>query len=264
VPDLAAACPFGEVAGDPAAPGIVFVHGTRMSAAYWHVQMEALGRGFRVVAVDLPGHGRRRTTPFSHREALETIARGIALCNRGTAVVVGHSLGGYLTVDLAAETPERFRGLVLAGCTADARGMRTWPYRLVARLVQLIPEDRLTRWNDLLLRRRYPPDVIGPQIRAGYGFAAVPASWRAVYGRDHAKALSAYPGPVLFINGGRDRLFRSGERRFLRACPRARLRLLAGASHLSSLDRPAEFAAAVRDFAERAYGFGAATSDGTG
>jgi pimeloyl-ACP methyl ester carboxylesterase len=61
VPDPTAACPFGEVAGDPAAPGIVFVHGTRMAAAYWHVRMEVLGQRFRVVAVDLPGHGRRRT-----------------------------------------------------------------------------------------------------------------------------------------------------------------------------------------------------------
>jgi pimeloyl-ACP methyl ester carboxylesterase len=245
-----------EVVGDESAPGIVFVHGTRMAAAYWHLQSTALCDRFFVVAVDLPGHGRRRATPFCHEEALDTICRGISLCKGGAAIVVGHSLGGFLTMDAAAQAPERCRGLVLVGCTADARGVRTWPYRLVARVVPLISEERLARWNDRLLRRAYPPEVIEPQIRAGYGFAAVPAAWRAVFGRDHAATLARYPGPVLFLNGARDRLFRSGERRFLRACPHARLRVLPGAAHLSNLDRPAAFTEAVREFAERTYGIG--------
>lgn len=252
--DPSAPSSFAEVAGPATAPGIVFVHGTRMAAAYWHVQLAALRDQFRVVAVDLPGHGRRRGTPFSHRDALDTILRGIALCPGRAAVVVGHSLGGYLTMDVAARAPASCHGLVLAGCSAEARGPRTWPYRLAARLVTLVSEDRLTRWNDRLLRRLYPPEVIDHQIEAGYGFAAVPASWRAVLGRDHAAALAAYPGPVLLLNGVNDRLFRSGERHFLHACPRARLQLVPGASHLCNLDNPAAFTAAVRKFAEAVYG----------
>jgi pimeloyl-ACP methyl ester carboxylesterase len=244
----------GLVGGADGAPGIVLVHGTRMAGAYWHAQIVSLADRFRVVAPDLPGHGARRAERFSPREALDTIVRAIDGCAGGAAVVVGHSLGGFLVMDVAAEVPDRCRGLVLAGSTALARGPRTWPYRALAGVLPLLPEARLARWNDRLLRRLYPAELVEPQIAAGYGFAAVPASWRAVLGRDHRVALAAYPGPVLFLNGRRDVLFRSGERRYLRACPRARLRLLDGAGHLSSLDRPVEFTAAVRAFAASVYG----------
>jgi pimeloyl-ACP methyl ester carboxylesterase len=245
---------FADVGGAADAPGIVFVHGTRMAAPYWHAQLVALQDRFRVVAVDLPGHGARRATPFSHRDTLETILRGIALCPGGAAVVVGHSLGGYLVMSVAAAAPDRCRALVLVGCSADARGARTWPFRLAARLLPLLPERRLARWNDLLLRRLYPAELVEPQIAAGYGFAAIPASWRAVLDRDHARELRAYPGPVLILNGERDRLFRTDERRFLRACRNPQLRVLPGASHLCNLDQPAAFNAAIREFAESVYG----------
>jgi pimeloyl-ACP methyl ester carboxylesterase len=238
---------FAEVAGPEAAPGIVLVHGTRMAAAYWHAQVQALSDRFRVVAVDLPGHGRRRGIRFTHREALDTILRGVDPCRGGSAVVVGHSLGGYLAMDAAAEAPDRCRGLVLVGCTQRATGPRTWLYRVAASLLPLLPEERLTRLNDRLLRRRYPAELVEPQIAAGYGFAAVPASWRSVLGRDHLPLLARYPGPVLLLNGERD-WFRSGERQFLTACRRATLRVVPGASHLCNLDDPEAFEGAIREF----------------
>jgi pimeloyl-ACP methyl ester carboxylesterase len=245
---------FAEVAGAADAPGIVFVHGTRMAAAYWRAQLVALQDSFRVVAVDLPGHGGRRSTPFTHREALDTILRGIDLCAGGAAIVVGHSLGGYFVMDAAAEAPERCRALVLVGSTATAHGAKTWPFRLGAQLLPLLPEARLARWNDMLLRRLYPAELVEPQIAAGYGFAAIPPSWQAIFDRDHLAALGTYPGRVLILNGQRDVLFRSGERDFLRACPRATLRLLPGASHLANFDQPKAFNAAIREFAESVYG----------
>lgn len=245
---------LAEVSGPEDAPGIVLVHGTRMAAAYWHAQQTALQDRFRVVAVDLPGHGRNRDTAFTHQGAIDTILQGIALCPGKSAVVVGHSLGGYLVMDTAAQAPERCRALVLADCTALALGVKTWPYRLIIRLLPLFSEALLTRWTDRRLRWLYPAPLVEPQIAAGYGFAAVPPSWRAVLGRDHTAILAAYPGPVLILNGARDLLFRSGERRCLRACADARLRLLPGAGHLSNLDRPEAFTAAVAEFAETVYG----------
>jgi len=240
-------------AGPENAPGIVLVHGTRMAGAYWHRQVAALSARFRVLAVDLPGHGARRGEPFTHRAAVDTIVGAAGRCRGGAAMVVGHSLGGFLTMDAAAEAPERFSALVLHGCSARALGPATWPYQLALRLISRIPEARLTRWSDALLRRRYAGDLVGPQIAAGYGFSAIPAAWRSVLGRDHAAVLASYQGPVLILNGARDPLFRLGERRFLRLCRRARLRVIRGATHLASLDRPDEFTAAVREFAEEIY-----------
>ncbi len=240
-------------AGPEGAPGIVLVHGTRLAGASWHAQVVDLARDHRVLAVDLPGHGARRGEPFTHREAVDTILRAAAACPGGEAVLVGHSLGGFLVMDAAAEAPARCRGLVLAGCTALARGAATLPYRLALLALPLLSPARLAAWNDRLFRRLYSPEVIGPQLAAGYGFEAIPAAWGSVLGRDHARALAAFPGPVLCVNGARDLLFRRGERRFLRACPSARLEIVEGAGHLVTLDRPAEFTARVRALAAEAF-----------
>jgi pimeloyl-ACP methyl ester carboxylesterase len=241
----------GEVAGREDSPGLVLVHGTRMAGAYWRAQTLALADRFRVVAVDLPGHGRRRGEPFTHEAALRTITAAAASCAGGSAVVLGHSLGGFLAVDAATSAPERVRGLILAGSSADARGLQTVPFRLVVRLVALFSDERLTRWNDRALARLYPAEVIRPQQEAGYGFRAIGPAYRTVFGRDHAGALAtAYPGPILLLNGERDRLFRRNEQRWLARLPRARLALVPGAGHLSSWDAPQAFTAAVRAFLE--------------
>lgn len=221
-----------------------------MAGAYWAGLRAALEDRFRVVAVDLPGHGARRDEPFTHREAVDTILRALAACAGGAGLLLGHSLGGFLAMDAAAEAPARCRGLALVGCSARARGPGTLPYRLALRLLPRFSEERLTRWNDALLRRLYPPALIEPQVAAGYGFRAIPAAWRAVLGKDHARALASFPAPILVVNGARDRLFRSGERRFLRALPAtARLAVIEEAGHLVNLDQPARFEAVVRAFA---------------
>ena len=241
--------PFGGI-GDPSASGIVLVHGTRMAGAYWHAQRVALSDSYYVVAPDLPGHGARRTTPFTHAAALATIRTAIAACVGGTAIVVGHSLGGYLVMDLAAASPELCRALVLVGCSAVAQGPKTWPYRAVSRMLPLFPESALTRWNDRLLRRLYPAELVEHQIAAGYGFGAVATSWRTVLGRDHAPALHAFPRPVLVVNGARDRFFRSDEQYFVRSCTHGRLEVIANAGHLCNLDCPNEFTETLRTFAD--------------
>lgn len=241
----------GECAGREDAPGLVLVHGTRMAGAYWRAQTLALADRFRVLAVDLPGHGRRQGEPFSHREAMRTITEAAASCAGGSAIVLGHSLGGFLAGDAACLAPERVRGLILAGSTGDARGFQTLPYRLVVRLVALLSDERLTRWNDRALSRFYPPKVMGPQQEAGYGFRAIGPAYRSVFGRNHAGELRrAFPGPILLLNGERDRVFRRGEHAWLSRLPQAQLHVIPGAGHLSSWDAPEAFAAAVRAFAE--------------
>ena len=112
------------------------MHGTRMSGAYRHAHLVAFEDRFQVVTVDLPGHGSRRGLPYSHRQAVDTILSGIALCRANTAIVVGHSLGGYLTVDAAAEAPDRCKAVVLVGCSAVTRGVLTWPAQSTGLIVR--------------------------------------------------------------------------------------------------------------------------------
>ncbi|APU38595.1 alpha/beta fold hydrolase [Streptomyces sp. TN58] len=231
------------------APPIVLVHGTRFSAGQWSPQLAALEPDFPVTAVDLPGHGARAAQPWSLKAATEVIASAVDSLDRGPALVVGHSLGGYAALEFARHRPELLRGLVLAGASASARGAWATPYRCVAGLVTRIPADRLTRWNDRQLRRLYPPEVVEATLGAGYAFHTLPAAWGEVLGRFDAGAMAHVKAPVLILNGEKDTVFRSGEREFARAHPDARIELIPRARHLANFDDPGAFTDAVRRFA---------------
>lgn len=230
---------------------IVFVHGTRLSAGQWSMQLAALQDEFPVVAVDLPGHGERSAQPWSLSTSTEIIASAVDSLDRGPALVVGHSLGGYASLEFARRRPERLRGLILAGASAATRGPWAAPYRWVARLVPRLPADRLARWNDRLFRRLYPPEVVEATIRSGYAFHTLPAAWEEVLGRFDADAMRYVEAPALILNGEKDTLFRTGEADFARAHPHARVELIPRAGHLANFDAPDAFTDAVRRFARQ-------------
>jgi pimeloyl-ACP methyl ester carboxylesterase len=71
---------------------IVFLHGTRLTAAQWTPQVSALSDEFDCLAIDLPGHGARREQPFTLASASESVADAIATQAGGRAVLVGQSL----------------------------------------------------------------------------------------------------------------------------------------------------------------------------
>ncbi|MGW6690830.1 alpha/beta fold hydrolase [Streptomyces sp. NPDC054961] len=233
------------------APPIVFVHGTRFSAGQWSPQIAALRGDFRVAAVDLPGHGARSAEPWSLNAATEIIASAVDSLGCGPALVVGHSLGGYASLEFARRHPEQLRGLVLAGASASTRGPWATPYRWAAGLVPRIPAHQLARWNDRLLRRLYPPEVVEATILGGYGFHTLPAAWGEVLGRFDAGSTRHVAAPLLILNGEKDTVFRSGERDFARAHPHARVELIPRARHLANFDAPDAFTDAVRRFAQQ-------------
>ncbi|MBA0053801.1 alpha/beta hydrolase [Streptomyces sp. AJS327] len=241
---------------------IVLVHGTRFSAGQWSMQLAALDGEFPVTAIDLPGHGERSAEPWSLRAATDVIADAVDALGHGPALVVGHSLGGYVTLEFARRRPERTRGLVLAGASFATRGARVAPYRWIAGLVPRVPADRLTRWNDRLLRRLYPREVVEATIRAGYAFHTLPAAWGEVLGRFDAESMRAVRAPVLILNGEKDTVFRSDEVRFARAHPEARVELIPRARHLMNFDDPAAFSDAVRRFARQLRAVNPANSSG--
>ncbi|WP_394425843.1 alpha/beta fold hydrolase [Streptomyces sp. SGAir0957] len=231
------------------APPIVFVHGTRFSAAQWSPQLVTLRNEFPVAAIDLPGHGERAAEPWSLATATAIIASAVDALGRGPALVVGHSLGGYASLEFARRCPDRLRGLVLAGASASTRSPLAAPYRWAAGLVPRLPADRLTRWNDRLLWRLYPRDVVEETIRSGYAFHTLPAAWGEVLGRFDASAMRYVKAPVLILNGEKDTVFRSGEADFARAHPHTRIELIPRARHLANFDAPEAFTDAVRRFA---------------
>jgi pimeloyl-ACP methyl ester carboxylesterase len=215
----------------------------------WSPQQAALGGEFRTIAIDLPAHGARAGEPFTLDGAADVLATAIREnATGGRAVVVGLSLGGYVAMALAARQPALIRGLVLSGATAEPVGLRTLPFLAFASLIGRVDVDRFERINAWSFRTRYPPELAEPIIAAGFWANGGAQALRAIAGERFLPRLAAYPGQTLILNGERDVIFRLSARTFAAAAVDARRMLLAGATHLASLDRPLAFNEAVRRF----------------
>ncbi len=237
-----------DVAGPADAPAIVFVHGTRLSRSMWHGQVRGLQDEFRVLALDLPGHGVLAHEPFTVRGAADRVGRVIEDAAGGHAVVVGLSLGGYVGMDLAARRPELVRGLVLSGATAEPIGLRSRPYRALAWAMERWDGPRLDAVNRWFFTRRFGPTVGGAISEGGFWSAGGAVALRSLIGERFADRLAAYPGPVLLINGAWDLPFRLFAPAFARRARDVRRVRLGRATHLANLDRPAAFNTAIRRF----------------
>jgi len=237
-----------DVAGPPEAPAIVFVHGTRLTRSMWRAQMIDLADDYRVIAVDLPGHGARADEPFTLDSGADAVAAAIRAEVGAPAVVVGLSLGGYVAMHLAARDPDLVRGLVLSGATAEPVAWRALPYRALGVALERLPIRWLDAANHWFFRSRFPADIGDPVIQGGFWYRGGGAAVRSLVGERFAPRLAAFGGPVLLLNGAYDIPFRVSVRVFARAAPQARRVRLAGAVHLANLDQPRAFSAAVRGF----------------
>lgn len=239
-----------DVAGPADGPTIAFIHGTRLSRGMWAPQLARLSDTYRTIALDLPGHGVRADETFTLDAAADAVADVIDEAAGGRAIVVGLSLGGYVAMHLAERSPERVRGLVLAGATAEPDGVRKAPYRALASVMDTFDGHGLDRLNRWFFRTRFPAVIADPIVAGGFWASGGAAALRSLAGRRFLPSLATYPGPTLILNGEFDLPFRLGQRQFAAAAQHARVVRLAGATHLSNLDRPDAFSLAVRRFAE--------------
>ncbi|MEY9892187.1 pimeloyl-ACP methyl ester carboxylesterase [Catenulispora sp. MAP5-51] len=100
------------------APVLLLVHGLGASTAWWNPVVPCLADAYRVVRVDLAGHGRSQglDTPGAygipgHAERVGTVLDRLGV--QRVAVAVGHSTGGYVVSDLARQRPETVSALAL-------------------------------------------------------------------------------------------------------------------------------------------------------
>ena len=110
----------GGRAHDPALPGVVLVHGAGMNRTIFQLQTRYLAHhGYRVAAVDLPGHGGSDGPPLETIPEMGAwLVEVIAELEFGAAHVIGHSMGTFVGIEAAAQRPEAVASLVLVGTAA--------------------------------------------------------------------------------------------------------------------------------------------------
>lgn len=99
---------------------IVLLHGFCGSMAYWDKVKEKLSMNYRVILVDLRGHGQSNSNvyPFTIDDMAKDIKELLESLQVGKVYLFGHSLGGYITLSLLEHYPEKIKGIGLIHSTA--------------------------------------------------------------------------------------------------------------------------------------------------
>ena len=102
-------------------PALIFVHGWLCDRSYWKGQIEPFSRDFKVVAVDLAGHGESGLSRRSWTiEAFGAdVAAVVKKLNLQRVILIGHSMGSNVIAEAARQMPGRVAGLVLVGQYKD-------------------------------------------------------------------------------------------------------------------------------------------------
>ena len=101
--------------GDPALPGLVLVHGGAAHAHWWSFIGPQLTRHYSVAAIDLSGHGDsgRRREGYSRELWAEEVLAVAGDAGMTRPILVGHSMGGFVSIIAAAVYGDRLAGVVI-------------------------------------------------------------------------------------------------------------------------------------------------------
>lgn len=253
--------------GAPDGPTLVLLHGVNDSLLTFEPWARALGDAFRVVSVDLPGHGLTGPLPgypYAPHALDRFIADFTAHLGLDTFVLAGNSLGGGLAWRFALDHPGRVRSLVLlapTGLPPRHESPPGWLARaaslpVIGRLLTRLPPDFVVRAGmkkaiaesngmEAGLIRRMSALLLNTGNRAAaLARLAVPWAYPLI------ERLGDLKVPVLLIWGEGDRLLPVGDylARFSGAWPHAQVLRLPGIGHLPQLEAAEETANAVRTF----------------
>jgi pimeloyl-ACP methyl ester carboxylesterase len=237
-------------------PPLVLAHGAGDDSRAWQPQLAALSHAFTVIAWDEPGAGRSSRLPpgFGLEGYADCLAALIDALGLGPAHVAGLSWGGTVALALYRHHPELVAGLVLADTYAG------WAGSLPAAEVRARVETtgaRLAAPRDSGpvvpgLFAGAPPPEYAPlltQMATDARPTTLAAQLAIMAEADLRDVLPRIAVPTLLIWGEQDvRSPLPVARAFAAAIPDARLVVIPACGHMSNLDRPAEFSAAVRAF----------------
>lgn len=233
---------------------VVLLHGLGGNHRMWLRQVPALCGRFPVINVDLRNHGASSKVfqDFTIADMATDVVRLFRVLGVEKAHVIGLSLGGMVALELALDYPMAVERLVLAdtlaGVPAGMEGMAREGLALIEQAPMAeIARTRITNAfspNVDPMAREYLIEQVAQNDKQAYVHAA-----RAGFHFDARRRLGELTAPTLVVVGSEDTVtppMLSEE--LASSISGARLARIAGAGHISCIERPDEFNAAVLEF----------------
>ena len=251
---------------------LVLIHGITLQAAVWSPQFHLMADRYRVLAMDVRGHGESRagSDGFGRRIAARDVVSVLEYFDLDGAVVVGHSMGGMILMEFAGEFPkvvdERVAGLVFMDTAAYEIAPK--PVLPIAKALGRHARTRLDSGRPVPQRKMGEDDLSWLMTRVAFGahpsgkavaqvrkfVEDVPQSTSLPSGidlldHDARETLRDTHTPSMVLVGSRDLLTPVfAARRIASFLPYARFEVLAGAGHQLMQERPHEVATLIDDF----------------
>jgi pimeloyl-ACP methyl ester carboxylesterase len=236
--------------GGPTEKTLLALHGRSGCGRNYAPLAQALKNDWRIVGMDLRGHGWSDHAEDRTRAAfIDDAAAMIEHLACGPVVLMGHSFGGVTGYQLAARRPDLVRALIVEdiGCRfGPARPGESWPLRWDT-LDQFLAFMQTT---PIGIDRYFLDSLV--EYEDGWGFRFSDA-WhdeaRANLVGDWSNDWAAIRCPILLIHGSKSwAVTRAEIDRMAALNPRCQVAIFEGANHVPHDERPAEFTQVLSDF----------------
>ena len=230
---------------------IVLIHGAGGSHLDWPPAFRRFP-GRRTLGLDLPGHGR---SPTPGRQSIDAYAAWVRewllATETSPAILVGHSMGGALALELAWQSPERVAALVVIGA-----GPRLPVAPAILDGITMAPQETIAYIVDLAYGRDAPAALkhLGCERMAQVEPQVLHGDFVACDQFDMTTRLGEVAQPALIVAGSRDHMAPpAGAVALHEGLPRSELVLIEGAGHMLTFERTDEVMRAIRAFLSRAH-----------
>ncbi len=235
---------------------VVLIHGLGSSTRDWENQTDALRERYRVVCVDMRGHGLSDKPPgkYSIKGFSEDVVCLIEALDLQRPHIVGISMGGMIAFQLATDHPHIAASLTVINSAPEVRPKRAREYAMVAQRLVLAHALPLSVTARGLARVLFPkPD----QQTLRHTFEqrwcendrkAYLASLRAIIGWSVVDQLDRICCPVLVISGDNDYMPIERKREYVCRLGDAHLEVIADSCHATPVDQPEHCNRLILDF----------------
>jgi 3-oxoadipate enol-lactonase len=231
--------------GPEGAPVIAFTGSLGTDLTMWRPQSDRLGERFRTLRYDIRGHGASEVppAPYSMSDLGSDLVELLDRLEIERVMLCGLSIGGMISMWVAAHAPDRVQRLVLCSTSAQLGPREGWIERAAtvrAHGVEAIADTVLARWFTLGFAAAHP-EVIGRMRRQ---LTATPREGyagccEAIADMDLRGDLASIAAPTLVIAAENDPSTPPAHGRLVaELIPGARFEVIAPAAHIATIERP--------------------------